>query len=51
VDVAIESTGSKSALDLALRTTKAGGRVVLSGIPARAPTSRRSGSASLSRGA
>lgn len=33
VDVAIESTGSKSALDLALRTTKAGGRVVLSGIP------------------
>jgi threonine dehydrogenase-like Zn-dependent dehydrogenase len=33
VDVAIESTGSKSALDLALRTTRAGGRVVLSGIP------------------
>ena len=33
VDVSIESTGSKSALDLALRTTKAGGRVVLSGIP------------------
>ena len=33
VDVAIESIGSKSALDLALRTTKAGGRVVLSGIP------------------
>ena len=33
VDVAIESTGSRSALDLALRTTKAGGRVVLSGIP------------------
>jgi threonine dehydrogenase-like Zn-dependent dehydrogenase len=33
VDVAIESTGSKGALDLALRTTKAGGRVVLSGIP------------------
>jgi threonine dehydrogenase-like Zn-dependent dehydrogenase len=33
VDVAIESVGSKSALDLALRTTKAGGRVVLSGIP------------------
>ena len=28
VDVAIECTGSKSALDLALRTTKAGGRVV-----------------------
>ncbi len=33
VDVTIESTGSRSALDLALRTTKAGGRVVLSGIP------------------
>jgi threonine dehydrogenase-like Zn-dependent dehydrogenase len=34
-DVAIECTGSSSALDLALRTTKAGGRVVLSGIPGR----------------
>ncbi len=33
VDVAIECVGSKSALDLALRTTKAGGRVVVSGIP------------------
>jgi len=33
VDVAIESTGSRSALDLAMRTTKAGGRVVVSGIP------------------
>jgi threonine dehydrogenase-like Zn-dependent dehydrogenase len=33
VDVAIECVGSKSALDLALRTTRAGGRVVLSGIP------------------
>jgi threonine dehydrogenase-like Zn-dependent dehydrogenase len=33
VDVALECTGSASALDLALRTTKAGGRVVLSGIP------------------
>ena len=33
VDVALECTGSSSALDLALRTTKAGGRVVLSGIP------------------
>jgi threonine dehydrogenase-like Zn-dependent dehydrogenase len=33
VDVAVECVGSKSALDLALRTTKAGGRVVLSGIP------------------
>jgi threonine dehydrogenase-like Zn-dependent dehydrogenase len=34
VDVAIECVGSTSALDLALRTTRAGGRVVLSGIPA-----------------
>jgi threonine dehydrogenase-like Zn-dependent dehydrogenase len=33
VDVTIECVGSKSALDLALRTTRAGGRVVLSGIP------------------
>ncbi len=33
VDVALECTGSRSALDLALRTTKAGGRVVVSGIP------------------
>ena len=33
VDVSLECTGSGSALDLALRTTKAGGRVVLSGIP------------------
>ena len=33
VDVALECVGSKAALDLALRTTKAGGRVVLSGIP------------------
>jgi threonine dehydrogenase-like Zn-dependent dehydrogenase len=33
VDVAIECTGSSGALDLALRTTKAGGRVVVSGIP------------------
>ena len=33
VDVAIECVGSKSALDLALRTPRAGGRVVLSGIP------------------
>ncbi len=32
-DVAIECTGSKSALDLALRVTKAGGRVVVGGIP------------------
>ncbi|MGZ5128697.1 MAG: zinc-dependent alcohol dehydrogenase [Actinomycetota bacterium] len=34
VDVVLECTGSKSALDMALRTTKAGGRVVVSGIPA-----------------
>jgi threonine dehydrogenase-like Zn-dependent dehydrogenase len=33
VDVAIECVGSAGSLDLALRTTKAGGRVVLSGIP------------------
>ncbi len=33
VDVAIECTGTRSGLDLALRTTKAGGRVVLFGIP------------------
>jgi threonine dehydrogenase-like Zn-dependent dehydrogenase len=32
-DVVVECTGSKSALNLALRTTKAGGRVVISGIP------------------
>ena len=32
-DVAIECTGSRRGLDTALRTTKAGGRVVLSGIP------------------
>jgi len=35
-DVSIECTGSSGALDLALRTTKAGGRVVVSGIPGRA---------------
>ena len=34
VDVAIDCVGSRGALDLALRTTRAGGRVVLSGIPA-----------------
>jgi threonine dehydrogenase-like Zn-dependent dehydrogenase len=36
VDVALECVGSRSSLDLALRTTKAGGRVVLTGIPAGA---------------
>jgi threonine dehydrogenase-like Zn-dependent dehydrogenase len=34
VDVAVECSGSASGLDLALRTTSAGGRVVLSAIPA-----------------
>jgi threonine dehydrogenase-like Zn-dependent dehydrogenase len=33
VDVSIDCVGSRSALDLALRTTKAGGRVVVTGIP------------------
>jgi threonine dehydrogenase-like Zn-dependent dehydrogenase len=33
VDVALECVGSRSSLDLALRTTKAGGRVILTGIP------------------
>ena len=32
-DVAIESVGSRGGLDLALRTVRAGGRVVVSGIP------------------
>src|SRR3954449_9959199 len=36
VDVTLECVGSRSSLDLALRTTKAGGRVVLTGIPAGA---------------
>jgi len=36
VDVSFECVGSKSGLDLALRTTRARGRVVLSGMPARA---------------
>lgn len=33
VDVAMDCVGSRSSLDLALRTTKAGGRVVLAGLP------------------
>ena len=33
VDVAIDCVGSRSSLDLALRTTRAGGRVVLAGLP------------------
>jgi threonine dehydrogenase-like Zn-dependent dehydrogenase len=34
VDVALDCVGSKPSLDLALRTTRAGGRVVLAGMPA-----------------
>jgi threonine dehydrogenase-like Zn-dependent dehydrogenase len=34
VEVAMDCVGSKSSLDLALRTTRAGGRVVLTGMPA-----------------
>jgi threonine dehydrogenase-like Zn-dependent dehydrogenase len=34
VDVALDCVGSKSSLDLALRNTRAGGRVVLAGMPA-----------------
>ncbi|MFC3689452.1 zinc-dependent alcohol dehydrogenase [Aquipuribacter hungaricus] len=34
VDVAVDAVGSASSLDMALRTTRAGGRVVLSGMPA-----------------
>src|SRR3989442_1670284 len=34
VDVALECVGSKASLDLALRTTRSGGRVVLAGMPA-----------------
>ncbi len=33
VDVAIDAVGSKSSLDTVMRTTRAGGRVVLSGMP------------------
>jgi threonine dehydrogenase-like Zn-dependent dehydrogenase len=33
VDVAIDCVGSRSSLDLALRTARAGGRVVLAGLP------------------
>ena len=49
VDVALECTGSKSALDLALRTTpRPAAAWWCPGIPAPAPTSRRCGSASWS---
>jgi threonine dehydrogenase-like Zn-dependent dehydrogenase len=37
VDVAIDCVGSRSSLDLALRTTRAGGRIVLAGIPVQGP--------------
>ena len=37
VDVALDSVGSRSSMDLVLRTTRAGGRVVLTGIPASGP--------------
>jgi threonine dehydrogenase-like Zn-dependent dehydrogenase len=33
VDVAIDAVGSRGSIDTALRTTKAGGRVVLAGVP------------------
>jgi threonine dehydrogenase-like Zn-dependent dehydrogenase len=33
VDLAIDCVGSRSSLDLSLRTTRAGGRVVLAGLP------------------
>jgi threonine dehydrogenase-like Zn-dependent dehydrogenase len=36
-DVAIDCVGSRSSLDLALRSTRAGGRVVLAGIPVQGP--------------
>jgi threonine dehydrogenase-like Zn-dependent dehydrogenase len=35
VDVALDCVGSRASLDLALRSTRAGGRVVLAGMPAR----------------
>jgi threonine dehydrogenase-like Zn-dependent dehydrogenase len=35
VDVAFDCVGSRSSLDLALRSTRAGGRVVLTGMPVR----------------
>jgi threonine dehydrogenase-like Zn-dependent dehydrogenase len=39
VDVAIDAVGSTSSLDTVLRSTKAGGRVVLSGMPSSADLS------------
>ncbi len=34
MDVSVDCVGSRSSLDLALRTTRAGGRVILAGMPA-----------------
>lgn len=39
VDIAIDAVGSKGSLETALHTTRAGGRVVLSGMPAAADLS------------
>ncbi|CAA9385735.1 MAG: Sorbitol dehydrogenase [uncultured Nocardioides sp.] len=39
VDVAVDAVGSKGSLETALNTTRAGGRVVLSGMPAAADLS------------
>jgi threonine dehydrogenase-like Zn-dependent dehydrogenase len=35
VDVAIDAVGSRTTIDTALRTTRAGGRVLLAGMPAQ----------------
>ena len=40
VDVAVDAVGSKQSLETALHATRAGGRVVLSGMPAAADLSR-----------
>lgn len=37
VDVTIDCVGSRASLDLALRATRAGGRIVLAGIPVQGP--------------
>ncbi len=39
VDLAIDAVGSRASLETALHATRAGGRVVLSGMPARADLS------------
>ena len=46
VDVAVDAVGSKQSLETALHATRAGGRVVLSGMPAGGRPVRRRGSAS-----